>query len=420
MESPVLSGVLNQHAEDAAFLWLLRDRALAAPQFNLRDLAGLDGRVEAHVDGLRIAGDPGWEICTETLGLTDAGEVFACGILAFESGSDARIQKVLNKGATERKLARGLVSALGWLAYEKAGKHIHALIGDQASVLRWIGIAAGAIHRQIADYELGEALMDADPLVRARACRAAGELGQIDLLPNVRKNMKSEQEDCCFWANWALGLRADNPPLPMLLTVAEGEGQYRNRAMHIALRRLDVRLSLAWQAKIAENPTQLRLSIQAVGVIGAPDKIAWLIELMGNPALARLAAESFTMITGADLDRDYLKGDKPEGLEIGPTDNPEDEKVEMDPDEDLPWPDPELVRKWWDKHQKEFTNGSRYLLGKPLSIDWLQHVLRNGRQRHRAAAALELAMRQPGQPLFNTSAPGFRQQALLGLGRYAG
>jgi hypothetical protein len=32
-----------------------------------------------------------------------------------------------------------------------------------------------------------------------------------------------------------------------------------------------------------------------------------------------------------------------------------------------------------------------------------------------AAAARELAIRQPGQPLFNTSAPGFRQQALLGL-----
>ena len=31
------------------------------------------------------------------------------------------------------------------------------------------------------------------------------------------------------------------------------------------------------------------------------------------------------------------------------------------------------------------------------------------------AAAIELAMRQPGQPLFNASAPGFRQQQLLGL-----
>jgi uncharacterized protein (TIGR02270 family) len=113
---------------------------------------------------------------------------------------------------------------------------------------------------------------------------------------------------------------------------------------------------------------------------------------------------------------DTLEGKKPEGFEAGPTENPEDENVEMDPDDNLPWPDPALILKWWGKHQKEFTNGTHYLLGKPISIDWLQHVLRNGRQRHRAVVALELAMRQPSIPLFNTSAPGFRQQALLGLG----
>ena len=113
---------------------------------------------------------------------------------------------------------------------------------------------------------------------------------------------------------------------------------------------------------------------------------------------------------------DTLEGKKPEGFEAGPTENPEDENVEMDPDDNLPWPDPALILKWWGKHQKEFTNGTHYLLGKPISIDWLQHVLRNGRQRHRAVAALELAMRQPSIPLFNTSAPGFRQQALFGLG----
>ena len=43
-----------------------------------------------------------------------------------------------------------------------------------------------------------------------------------------------------------------------------------------------------------------------------------------------------------------------------------------------------------------------------MSPDWLQDVLRNGRQRQRAAAALELALQQPGQPLFEVRAPGFR------------
>jgi hypothetical protein len=40
-----------------------------------------------------------------------------------------------------------------------------------------------------------------------------------------------------------------------------------------------------------------------------------------------------------------------------------------------------------------------------MSIDWLKTVLRGGYQRQRAGAVLELAIRQPGTPLFNVKAP---------------
>ena len=119
------------------------------------------------------------------------------------------------------------------------------------------------------------------------------------------------------------------------------------------------------------------------------------------------------MITGVDIAFTDLDGKKPAGFDAGPTENPEDENVEMDPDENLPWPNPELIAKWWSQHQGEFQPGIRYLLGKPISVDWCHQVLRKGRQRQRAAAALELAIRQPGQPLFNVAAPGFRQQQML-------
>ena len=44
--------VLSQHAENASFLWELRNRAVAAPHYSLADLAKLDLRVEANLDGL--------------------------------------------------------------------------------------------------------------------------------------------------------------------------------------------------------------------------------------------------------------------------------------------------------------------------------------------------------------------------------
>jgi hypothetical protein len=59
----------------------------------------------------------------------------------------------------------------------------------------------------------------------------------------------------------------------------------------------------------------------------------------------------------------------------------------MDPDEHLPWPDPALIQKWWTNNQSRFQKGTRCLLGKPMSIEWLRQLLRIGRQRQRAAAA---------------------------------
>ncbi len=151
------------------------------------------------------------------------------------------------------------------------------------------------------------------------------------------------------------------------------------------------------------------------GALGDPVSIPWLLQLMEVPELARPAGEAFSLITGVDLAYADLEGQWPAGFSAGPTEEPEDEEVAMDPDEDLPWPAPELIARWWDAHQGEFRNGVRYLAGKPLSREHLQQVLRTGLQRQRAAAAIELALLQPGQPLFAVRAPGFRQQKLLGM-----
>ena len=106
------------------------------------------------------------------------------------------------------------------------------------------------------------------------------------------------------------------------------------------------------------------------------------------------------------------QGVGPASFAAGPAEDPKDENIEIDPDENLPWPKSEAIYAWWKHHQGQFRPGTPYLLGKPLSTDWFWDILRNGYQRQRAAA-LELAMRQLGQPLFEVRAPGFRQQQLL-------
>jgi uncharacterized protein (TIGR02270 family) len=412
-QSKVIPVVIEQHAEETAFHWLLRDAAVCAPHYSLDDLANLDNRLDAHIDGLRIAGEAAWEICQEQLGWEEAGEVFASAILAFESGNEPRMQAVLEVGRASRELSRGLISALGWLPYQQAEKHIQQLVTAESSDLRRIGIASYAVHRRDPGQSLIDALSASDLLLKARVLSAVGQLGRVDLLPLVRSSLAADDDMCRFAAAWSAALLGDMNAVASLKSIAELNVPYREQAADIALRRMDLRDAHGWQRELAQTPDHIRLAVISAGVIGDPMSIPWLFEQMTIPEVARLAGEAFTMLTGVDIAYEDLEGEWPQGFEAGPTENPEDDNVEMDPDENLPWPNPELVQRWWGHHRGQFQAGTRYLIGQPIGLQWLQQVLRIGRQRQRAAAALELAIRLPGQPLFEVRAPGFRQQQIL-------
>ncbi len=411
----IIPEIVSQHAEEAAFLWLLRSNAIHAPHYSLKDLAKLDGRVEAHLDGLRVAGEAGWELYKAALGKEATGEVFAASVIAFESGIESRIQVVLEAVEKTPELSTGLISAFGWMPFQQAAPHAQRLLAAESPLQRLVGLAAYAVHRQDPGAALKEALSSPDLLLKARALKAVGELGKANLLPLVKSNLTVEDFTCRYWAAWSGALLGEALAIPVLQRIAENGHAKREAACTMAVRWISVQEAQAWLKVLASRSETLRLAVQAAGVIGDPAHISWLIQQMANPVVARVAGESFTFITGIDLAYDDLDTDKPEGFEAGPTENPEDENVDMDPDEDSPWPNPQLIEKWWFTHRAQFTNGTRYLCGQPMTIESLNQVLRTGRQRQRTAAALELAIRQPGTPLFNTSAPGFRQQALLGL-----
>jgi len=67
---PTIVGI---HAEEAAILFANRPAAVRAPNRRLEDLATVDGRLAAHLDGLAIAGPHGaraaivaWEAAQES------------------------------------------------------------------------------------------------------------------------------------------------------------------------------------------------------------------------------------------------------------------------------------------------------------------------------------------------------------------
>ncbi|MEN3332474.1 MAG: hypothetical protein V7641_1839 [Blastocatellia bacterium] len=414
----IIEGVVSQHAEEAAFLWLLREAAIDLPNYSLTDLAELDMRLEANLEGLRIGGEAGWEICKRALDKGDAGEVFAAAILAFESGNVARIQEVLESGSCVPELSKGIASALGWLDYDQAQGQINQLLNAESPDHRHLGISACALHRQDPGKPLIDALSDNNPLHKARALRCVGELGRTDLLSFLRKNLTTDDQMCRFFSAWSAALLAGDPnAVDLLKSIAESDAPFREAAAHMALRRMKINDADAWLKKLGRNLDQLPLAITSAGVLGDPERIPWLIEQMQVPEQAQIAGEAFTTITGVEITYELAMMVEArvvdEEEELGDIQS-EDEGVEIDSGRNLTRPDPAAVQKWWTNHQSQFLKGTRSLVGQPIGVEWLQQVLRTGRQRQRAAAALELAIRQPGKPLFEVRAPGFRQRQLLG------
>ena len=407
--------VVEKYLETSSFLWLLRDRAVTAPHYTLEFLSRLDNRVEAHIDGLRVAGDAGWGLLVEQLQFEEAGEVFAAAVLAFESHDGARIERVLEVAERVPDTVPGFVSALGWVEKPRLQGTVKAFLGASSPFLRRLGIAACAVHRVDPQGALGQALADPDPALRARALKAAGELGCADLLEVVRQHLNDDDAACRSWAAWSAVLLGDRRQAPrtLLAIASDPASPWRERALRLIPRLLASNSAQAWFRPMADDPALLRPLIAAIGTHGDPRYVPWLIRQMGTAPVARFAGEAFSMITGVDLAYADLEGEWPEGFTAGPTEDPEDEDVEMDPDEDLPWPAPALVESWWGENAVRFPAGRRFLCGQPVSEAHCREVLRTGYQRQRIAAALELALMRPDRPLFEWRAPAFRQQAAL-------
>ena len=410
----MLETIIVQHAEEAAFQRLRRDAATRAPHYGLEDLVKLDSTVGAHLDGLRIAGDAGWEIVVDELAWEEPGEMFTAAALAFASGADDRIEQVLAVAEKDVELARGAVSAFGWLDAEQAGPVIQTLLQSDSVARRRIGIAGAAVRGDDPDRwvpgVLATALGEDDLAMRSRALIAIGELGRHDLPTHLNSGLSDDDPGIRFAAAWSGAIVGEGAAGQTLQALADEEGgAYAEPAAMMAARVIPPAQAAAWVRSLADP----RIRMKAAGALGDPAIAEDIVALFSDDDHSRVAGEALSMMTGVDLAYDDLERDPPEGFEAGPTESPDDTDVALDDDEDLPFADPALLSAWWSEHAGAYSPGTRYLMGQPMGGAALQDVLVKGYQRQRLAAAVELAIRQPGQPIFNARSRGDWQRAAL-------
>jgi uncharacterized protein (TIGR02270 family) len=400
--------IYDNFADESSFLWHLRRVAIGQPHYLPHDIADLERRIDSHLDGLMTSLDLAWPACEAALASQGPGETFTAAIVAFRSRDTAKIQSIIGAGLGEDRMFKGLVSALGWLPGQIAHPWIEKFLGSKDLNHKHLAIAACSARRENpADYLTRILQRDdcrAHAKLHARALRLAGELKRDDLRNAVAAARSAEDDEVRFYAHWASAMLADWASVDGLQAFAAVDGPWRIPALEVAMRALPVPVARSWLSTLAGNPKNQRAIVKATGMLGDPQAVGWLASKMRDAALARVAGESFTLITGIDLDRHDLTVAVPQDVTAGPNDDPADGDVALDEDEYLPWPDAEKVAYLWQTHGRRYAAGTRHFLGQPIDAEALVQTIRTGYQRQRRAAAFELALFQPGCALFNTSA----------------
>jgi uncharacterized protein (TIGR02270 family) len=405
--------IVARHADEAAFLWSLRRQACSEPDYTLLDLQSLDERVEANLEGLRVAADLGWDACRANLEKMAAGEVFALSVVAFSSNRRDWMRDALFAACAEPHLQSGLVSALGWLPFETVSPWLSLLLRSSTPEYRRIALAAYAIHRCDPGSHLSAAVNDPNPGLRSRALRAVGELRRQDFRGTLLDHLRDDDSDCRFWSAWSLTLLGERQGLAELRRVVEAAEPQQLRALELVVRAMHVEESRSWVSDVSRRGVSPTI-VMAVGIMGDPVAAGWLIDRMSEPLLAKVAGEAFATMCGVDLalqDLVHEPDDTPTDSESAEADAVDENLQHYE--NNLPVPAPSLVAAWWQENRQRFTAGTRFMCGQPISVQAARSILVSGKQRQRRAAALQLACLDASAPYYEVRAKGARQAAQL-------
>lgn len=392
-----LSALVNRvtveaHVDEAAFLWEHRERAATAPHYRLHHLRPLDERLVAHLDGARLGGAFASRVAAAALEGGEAGAVFVTTHLAFAESDPARMRQMLGLVLAEPAHAAPFVAALAWLPAAHVAPALERLEATSRPDARGLALAVQGAQRTAPRADtLAAALAHPDaPHLRSTALRVAGQVGATEVHAAVARAAHDDPVPACrFWAAWALTLFGDPLGPTRLLSAGLGDPAFARTGVEVALRCGAPDWAHDQVRRLIADPATRRLGIVGIGACGDPVAIPWLLAQLDDPLLAPVAGEAFATITGADLEHLDLRADAPEATDDLP---PEDN--------DLPWPDAKAVRTWWPAQAVRFSPGLRHLCGRPLDAAAATAVLRDGGQRQREAAAIELAAGQGAAPLF--------------------
>ncbi|MDC4206302.1 MAG: TIGR02270 family protein [Candidatus Manganitrophus sp.] len=401
----ILLDILEEHLEEADFLFQQWTNALTDRAYDLDGFAELEERLLAHLDGLVLGGKEAWTLLEPKLAGGEVGEVFAAAFVAVASGEPARIGLVQKTFAeAEGPVLDGIRHALRHTPSPEIEKIVRPSLHSEKGAVRAAAIDLIGFRRLPLESRLLQAgLQEKDPLVVAAAANAAGRLRLADLKNEIEGALESDAASARLEAMRAGLLLKSERALSRCRKAVQERAEEGGEAI-LLLGLLGhpedglLLVNALGEAALARN------AVMSLGLLGRAAGMEALIQCTADPKLARWAGEAVRTVTGVDLEKENLVAPKAEAKAE------EEDELEDDPDEGLPVPDPAKVEAWWRKNASRFDKKARYRKGQPYSPQKLIELLHTGTLPERHHAALEFALIDSKRSPLETRAFAARQR----------
>jgi hypothetical protein len=182
--SPVIPSVLAEHLEQLTMLWQQRQDAQRNSDYVREDAVRLDERLEAHVDGLLLAGDQAVPLLEEALGGDGPDAVFAAAFVLLRQEHPATADRVVDALLlAEKEKLVGIRQALCYGPIQSIEQRLRGICESEPAsaavaaleVLAYHQRAAGLFHRLAGFYA------DEDAAVRQAAWRITAMLPETTM-----------------------------------------------------------------------------------------------------------------------------------------------------------------------------------------------------------------------------------------------
>lgn len=349
--------VLEEFFEELDFLWSQRESNVFSADWTVRDLAAIEARAEAHLEGLLLAGDDGVALVRPFLYGEESGAATAAAfVLLGGRRADLDADVVHALGGAPVPAREGIGIALRHEDVSRVVPDLRRLAEESDTVARSIVLEALAFHRLgPAPAWLADLLAADDPKVRIRAYGAAGRLGgpwSADILEEALDRPAPAARQAAIHASARLGL----PDLADRLRRTAARAEIVCPEAIEFLGALGCREDLPLLSGLLDRPATRASAIAALGASGRVEAVPLLLDAMRDPAAAVAAGRAFVRITGARGIESTEPVPPPPGL-------PEDE---IDFHESEFPPDPARARSFWERERPRFEPDRRAQHGYPL------------------------------------------------------